>query len=526
MATEQPTYSLPNVAAVGGTTHIEDHNAVRTALSELKTSQFYLIPGGSTGQYLRKVDGSDGNVEWATVSTTGGSARAVGVLVAASNSPQEIKDMADFVCDGVNDQVEINSALQMASLASDALSGSSYGSVELSGGTFFVGDNGSPITMYPNTSLKGQGWGTIIYPKFTVGTTRGAIEKLNTRVSHILIKDLAISAYNLSTYQATAWYGSGIKLSGQETGTNYTLQTGGGADTFDEINNVLVVQAGTYGIWIDNDNALGVGTPRGVRIIDTVVYNSSSHSFFIDDASDAFLFGCKAAYGGTNGSSKFYISGGNVRVVGCKAFSATSATVRGFTFAGGRIQSVANEAQDLNEWGFYITSSDASVSGCSADSCSNGFYIGADGEYSGIHVYPRSGGDYNPTYGVQFANTPRVIVSGKVTLGSNGTSNPTNYGTAHVTGTPHADSDVLIVREGTGASGTLATTPYGVVNYSRVPAGTQIVVDKVKENGWPATRPSTTTDLPTGRTDITVLWIGGPDGPTAAINGDRWIKTS
>lgn len=70
MAIEQPGYALPNVAAAGGATHIDDHNTIRNALSELKG--MYLIPdGGTSGYVLAKASGNNGDFAW--VAQTGGS---------------------------------------------------------------------------------------------------------------------------------------------------------------------------------------------------------------------------------------------------------------------------------------------------------------------------------------------------------------------------------------------------------------------------------------------------------------------
>lgn len=60
----------------------------------------------------------------------------------------------------------------------------------------------------------------------------------------------------------------------------------------------------------------------------------------------------------------------------------------------------------------------------------------------------------------------------------------------------------------------------GTIDYARLPAGTELVADKVKNGGvsYPA--------RPTARTDITVVWVGNTDPGGAALNGDRWVKTA
>lgn len=75
--------------------------------------------------------------------------------------------------------------------------------------------------------------------------------------------------------------------------------------------------------------------------------------------------------------------------------------------------------------------------------------------------------------------------------------------------------------EAGGGSHTHAATDItsGLLGVADAPAGSQIVVDKVKNGGtWPA--------RPTARTDVTVKWIGDTDPSTAAINGDTWLDIS
>lgn len=71
-------------------------------------------------------------------------------LVAASTARQAVKDIADYVCDGVADEVEIQIALDLA----DTLTG---GRVVLSAGTFNISDLGQ-IIVPDFCALTGLGW--------------------------------------------------------------------------------------------------------------------------------------------------------------------------------------------------------------------------------------------------------------------------------------------------------------------------------------------------------------------------------
>lgn len=96
-------------------------------------------------------------------------------LVAPSDAPDRLKRMADFVCDGVNDEAEINMAIRNL----DTVGGG--GSVRLLPGTFFVGvaaTHGSYgrycILIHPAlggpVSLRGEGRSTTIRPMPGVDT--------------------------------------------------------------------------------------------------------------------------------------------------------------------------------------------------------------------------------------------------------------------------------------------------------------------------------------------------------------------
>lgn len=84
--------------------------------------------------------------KWAPL---GGGGKTATKIVAASNSPADIKNSADYVADGAGDQVEINAALTAAA----------GGKVYLAEGTYAI--TGS-ISVPNNTTLSGAGNGTLI----------------------------------------------------------------------------------------------------------------------------------------------------------------------------------------------------------------------------------------------------------------------------------------------------------------------------------------------------------------------------
>ena len=72
------------------------------------------------------------------------------ILVAANDAPDRVKDGADYVCDGVADQVEINNAI----LEAEDRGG---GRVVLSGGVLSLT---APVNLKDYVSFNGAGWGT------------------------------------------------------------------------------------------------------------------------------------------------------------------------------------------------------------------------------------------------------------------------------------------------------------------------------------------------------------------------------
>jgi hypothetical protein len=103
------------------------------------------------------------------------------VVVAAKDSSAHFKSIADYICDGVNDQVEINQALAAAGPG---------GTVTLSGGTFYCNALSTPSDIRPLTgqTLQGQGESstTIHYTSgsnYHDGVYRGSILLLNDSVT-------------------------------------------------------------------------------------------------------------------------------------------------------------------------------------------------------------------------------------------------------------------------------------------------------------------------------------------------------
>lgn len=84
------------------------------------------------------------------------------VLVAASNAPQKAIDMADYICDGTDDQVEIQEAVDFLQSLIDVRTPSlhglpSGGLLRLSSGDFYLS---APVSLTGNNNISIIGHGT------------------------------------------------------------------------------------------------------------------------------------------------------------------------------------------------------------------------------------------------------------------------------------------------------------------------------------------------------------------------------
>jgi parallel beta-helix repeat protein len=108
---------------------------------------------GARTRWLKMQTRPGGTVPITGGDVIGGQATAT-LVVAASDSSWRGRQSADYICDGVSDQVQINDALDW--LVSDGRTG---GKVMLLEGTYVIDDH---ILMPSNTQIEGQGPSTVI----------------------------------------------------------------------------------------------------------------------------------------------------------------------------------------------------------------------------------------------------------------------------------------------------------------------------------------------------------------------------
>lgn len=360
--------------------------------------------------------------------------RRMELLVGSVDLPQSIKDACDYVCDGVDDQVQINQALLRASRPADGFGGEGITGVALVGPTFRVGDNGGVITMYPGTKLRGGGWGTMVEPRFSSATTSSAaIELLNTAVAHVAVEDLCIGRPSF-----TAANGNGIRFEQSGDGQTYSVRTGN--DPFCIINNVLILQVTQWGVRLEGTNS----GARETHLYGVHGFGPQDGVFYIG-STDCKLVNCTANAGNGPGYHTVSGSSGNVKLSNCKAYYCDT---YGFELLGARAELNGCSAQDNGEWGYYINNGDMSMTGCVADSNSRlsasagGFRLGGTGVYEGLHAFDRNQTPSSrQTIGINFPFTGSdVFVTGRVMVPAGGT---------HITGSgPSSSSYARVLRSG------------------------------------------------------------------------------
>jgi len=284
------------------------------------------------------------------------------LVVAAADAPPPLKAGAALVCDGVDDQVEINAAMDLLQ-ATGGLVQLTEGNYELSGA----------VRMRRRTTLFGKGRSTLLrangsWPAYD-GTAQGAIvEPFDEGTDKTLVGYL--------TLDGNRWQGADVG------GVYFSITTDQdfdeGPDAANYFTDVYIYRTQRHGFH------LAGGRSRGTLATRVRVYNvggegvTEAHGFLID-CPDGFFAQCEA---GSASGAGFYIDGANNRFTNCKAWFSDRS---GFELRSPRNQLSACESQDNEMHGYYITTGPNSLVGCHADS--NSWNSAAPtSSYDGFHL--------------------------------------------------------------------------------------------------------------------------------------------
>lgn len=244
------------------------------------------------------------------------------LTVAASNAPAKVIARADYVCDGVADEVQINAALA----ASD--------SVELSAGTFTQAAKAA-ITSSHKT-LKGQGNATIM--TLANGANDNVLEVTGAGVIEAKVRNLRIDGN-----KANQTNGNGIYISTPwGSGTNDTQHT---------FTDIQVLNC--------KNNGIQVATSSDTRVLQFTrvrVRKCDGNGFYMPSPSctDSNFNDCIVETVGDNG---FFCGLLNSHFTDCKTFycGSNGGNTHGFHITGYNNYFTQCEAQDNYQSGFYVT---------------------------------------------------------------------------------------------------------------------------------------------------------------------------
>lgn len=361
------------------------------------------------------------------MAAAGSASRPLRITVAAKDAPAYIRSEANYVCDGVDDQAQINAAI--AEATTGPISGSSeraLNAVELSGGEFYC--SGS-VLLRSGVDVMGAGpFATVLR---AVGLTTGT--GAGSRVG--LVKLLDTNTHGCGIH--------GVTLNGGGTG-------GGTCDGLVYSNNGTSNPTGypytspdpycyAYDLFVRGFRTAGVnGAGRNGLYAETDMRGTMFHSSTVRDCSGdgVVLNGTPDSHvdrihvGGCDGYG-INIASGNNKVTNCKAFYCDTAGMR---LTGNRGTFACLEVQD-SVVGFDIGGNPCVVTGITADTCrDDGIIIRSTGvSLDGFQVFVRGGGRYaSGLRGLSFVGSPaEVTVVGRV-----GTA---NIGTK-ISGAPGANS--------------------------------------------------------------------------------------
>ncbi len=332
----------------------------------------------------------------------------------------------DYTCDGVNDEVEIQTAIDAAATAGG-------GTVMLSDGLFQIRNS---IRMKTGVELIGNGFASIIQP-FSTGTWGSGGAALGGNAL-IILNDVNVHAWAVGNLQLkgngvnpvqTGWtglHGFFISNDGGSFGTGIDTSP----DPLLRIYNIFFYYIRGTGIHCSTspshtDGSTAFSNVRGSSIQNCMMLNARDYAV-LWHGSDSF-FSDVVGGGSSNQQGQIVIAGGNNRVMSCKGYYSAKF---GLKLSGNRNMVFAFEAQD-NGWdGVVISGTRNNAQGLLCDS--NGrLKAGNGGVGDGVNLtgsnnvvsfvaFDRGQTAGSPQrYGIAFAGTDNHI-TGSVDVTSGG----------------------------------------------------------------------------------------------------------
>lgn len=329
----------------------------------------------------------------ARLSASGASYTSPAIVVASADASSAVKAGANYVCDGTNDQVEINAAIDLASPLNSRNSlmpvgAAQVGKVQLSGGRFNCGGS---ILMRSGVHLAGMGFATEVRPvSLSAATGAGsgvALIKLAAATDHAtMVRELWL---NGNFAGGGACHGIHYDMTGATDTTQYPTTD---PDAYHYIQDCLFngFTTGTrHNIWL---YAATTANNRAAMITGITGRVPSGDNIRLEGCSDSTIGNCHV---GGAGGSNYYVSGGNTRIGNCKSMYANT---NGLYVSSGRCTIGNFESQD-DSTGVYIDGSPIVAHGLTIDTSSvAGLVVSTSkAQIHGFSIYNRGGGRYATT---------------------------------------------------------------------------------------------------------------------------------
>lgn len=342
------------------------------------------------------------------------------IIIASKDMPASIKAIADYTCDAVADEVQINLAMERAGALQSRSNGESSanaqqrGRVQLTGGLFMTGD---ACIIQSGIEFAGMGQLTCLRAKPSaaafgttgVGSAPGIIKQKSATTGHMLrVRDMWIDG-NYAAGGSNGPHGIYIYQTGTSTGGDPPTSPDSDS-TFHDLFISGFYTGTRHGLYLEGN----AGNIRG-SIIDRVYGRFFSGSgIYINGAPDGHISNSQlgdAARSGNDGTSfaAFRIASANIKLSNLKAFYAGASAGAANTLGWGiwvsssRSVGAVLETQDCAN-GIFFDSSPYAASALLLDTCLvDGLLISASKVQLGeVTVQNRAGGRYpTSTYGIR-----------------------------------------------------------------------------------------------------------------------------
>jgi hypothetical protein len=351
--------------------------------------------GGAAGRVLTKLSSNDFDADWLVPSggaTT--SARPLKLRVISADAPADWKvpDDYTYICDGTNDEVQMNLAADRAAPLQSRnsampVTAQQLGVIQLSGGRFNCGNS---IGLRTGVTFKGVGWLTDIRA-IALGAV-GLIKIIDPNDHLVHVKDLRLDG-NWSA--GGSCHGIDFDMSNGTSTGGYPTSS---PDSYHLIDNVFAIGFKTNNVVRHSIRLWSASTTnnRGNIISRCQIRDGSGDGIHLSSSSDSFIEACHI--GGMVGYG-MRIATGNTKILGCKTFYCDTT---GLYITSGRGTLTGFESQD-DMSGIYFDASQWACSAITVDSPGNaagsaGIRIGASQiAIAGFNIFNRGGSIRFPT---------------------------------------------------------------------------------------------------------------------------------